>query len=83
MKPLKRFIVWVLILVIVVGVGAYKPPLSTITASELLEVHGIGEVRLNQIQSFILDYPNAKVEDLRSISGVDDLIIDQLKERFR
>lgn len=72
-----------MLVVLVLGVVFYKPPLSTITLSELDSIHGVGEVRLSQIQAYISQNKNAKVEDLRIIKGIDDMIIEQLEKRFR
>lgn len=72
-----------IVFVVILGVVLCKPPLSTITTSELDAIYGVGEFRIEQIQEFIIEHPNAKVEDLRSIKGVDDMIIKQLEKRFR
>lgn len=72
-----------MLMVLVVGVVFYKPPLKQITRDEIESLYGVGEVRLSQIEQFILQNPKAKVEDLRELKGVDDMIIDQLEKRFR
>ena len=72
-----------MLMVLVVGVVFYKPPLKQITRDEIESIYGVGEVRLSQIEQFILQNPKAKVEDLRELKGVDDMIIDQLEKRFR
>ena len=79
------FVVCFIAIAIIIGIALYKPPLSTITTEELDEIHGVkvGGVMIERIQSFLIDNPNAKVDDLRQIKGVDDMIIDQLKGRFR
>ena len=71
----------------------YKPSISTITDQELNNVHGVSVEwidgmpkcgkRARDIKLFIARNPNCTVEDLRVIKGVDDMIIDQLKKRFR
>ena len=83
LKTLICTLIFAMLLILVIGVVFYKPPLSSITYSELESVYGVGEVRTQQIQEFILDNTKAKVEDLRMIKGVDDMIIDQLEKRFR
>ena len=83
LKTLICTLIFAMLLILVIGVVFYKPPLSSITYSELEAVYGVGEVRTHQIQEFILDNTKAKVEDLRMIKGVDDMIIDQLEKRFR
>jgi len=70
-----------------------KPMIKDATAEQLDAIHGMqitfsdGAVKYGAIAKRIVDYielhPNAKVEDLRIIPGVDDMIIDQLKEVFR
>lgn len=82
-QKIKCFLICFIATIILVSVAIYRPPLSTATASELLTVDGIGESRLEMIQTFIVNHPNAKVEDLRPLKGVDDMIINQLKRRFR
>ena len=72
-----------MLMILVVGVVFYKPPLKQITRDEIESLYGVGEVRLSQIEQFILQNPKAKVEDLRELKGVDDMIIDQLEKRFR
>ena len=83
LKTLRCTLILAMLMILVVGVVFYKPPLSSITYSELESVYGVGEVRTHQIQEFILDNPKAKVEDLRELKGVDDMIIKQLEKRFR
>ena len=71
----------------------YKPMIKDATAEQLDAIHGIqitfsdGTVKYGTVAKRIVDYvelhPYAKVEDLRIIKGVDDMIIDQLKEVFR
>lgn len=72
-----------MLMILVIGVVFYKPPLKQITRGEIESLYGVGEVRLSQIEQFILQNPKAKVEDLRELKGVDDMIIDQLEKRFR
>jgi len=72
-----------MLMILVIGVVFYKPPLKQITREQIDSLYGVGEARLYQIEQFILDNPNVKVEDLRSIKGVDDMIIKQLEKRFR
>ena len=72
-----------MLMILVIGVVFYKPPLKQITREQIDSLYGVGEARLYQIEQFILDNPNVKVEDLRSIKGVDDVIIKQLEKRFR
>lgn len=72
-----------MLMILVIGVVFYKPPLKQITREQIDSLYGVGELRLYQIEQFILDNPNVKVEDLRSIKGVDDMIIKQLEKRFR
>lgn len=82
----KQMICSVLIALLILAlyvVVCHKSPLSSATANELIAVDGIGEARLEQIQTFIMAYPDAKVEDLRQLKGVDDMIIHQLKRKFR
>lgn len=83
LKALSCFLIFAMLVVLVLGVVFYKPPLSTITSSELDSIQGVGEVRLSQIQAYISQNKNAKVEDLRIIKGVEDMIIEQLEKRFR
>ena len=72
-----------MLMILVIGVVFYKPPLKQITRDEIESIYGVGEVRLSQIEQFILQNPKANVEDLRELKGVDDMIIDQLEKRFR
>ena len=72
-----------MLIVLVIGVVFYKPPLKQITREQIDMLYGVGEIRLSQIEQFILENPSAKVEDLRMIKGIDDMIIDQLEKRFR
>ena len=74
--------------VIILGVGLfcfYKPSIHSATPAQLHSVHGIryDGVVFEGIIEHLINNPNAKVEDLRQINGVDNMIIDQLKERWR
>ena len=83
LKTLRCTLILAMLMILVIGVVFYKPPLKQITREQIDSLYGVGEVRLYQIEQFILDNPNVKVEDLRSIKGVDDMIIKQLEKRFR
>lgn len=85
MKYIKMFFILALIAILLLGISLYKPPLKNVTTEELDGIYGIVccGVIMESVQTYILEHPNCKVEDLRSIKGVDDMIIDQLKERFR
>ena len=85
MKYVKIFVLLTIVAFLLIGLYFYKPPIKNITTSELDAIYGIknGGVIMNDIQTYLIVNPNAKVEDLRQIKGVDDMIIDQLKERFR
>ena len=85
MKYFRRFAYLTVIAILVLVMGMYKPPLKNVTTGELDAIYGIrqGGVIMYEIQNYILEHPNAKVEDLRSIKGVDDMIIEQLERRFR
>ena len=79
------FVICFLCVALIVGITLYKPPLKNATVSELDCIYGIraGGVIMEDIQEYIMTYPDCKVEDLRILKRVDDMIIDQLKERFR
>ena len=72
---------------------SYKPSIKTATDEDLNAIHGIkitfsdGAVNYGPVAEDIVGYisknPKVKVEDLRIIKGVDDMIIDQLKEKYR
>ena len=83
LKTLRCTLILAMLMILVIGVVFYKPPLKQITREQIDSLYGVGEARLYQIEQFILDNPNVKVEDLRSIKGVDDVIIKQLEKRFR
>ena len=83
LKTLRCTLILAMLMILVIGVVFYKPPLKQITREQIDSLYGVGEARLYQIEQFILDNPNVKVEDLRSIKGVDDMIIKQLEKRFR
>ena len=83
LKTLRCTLIFAMLMILVVGVVFYKPPLKRITRDEIESLYGVGEVRLSQIEQFILQNQKAKVEDLRELKGVDDMIIDQLEKRFR
>ena len=83
LKTLRCTFIFAMLMILVIGVVFYKPPLKQITRDEIESIYGVGEVRLSQIEQFILQNPKANVEDLREIKGVDDMIIDQLEKRFR
>lgn len=83
LKTLRCTLILAMLMILVIGVVFYKPPLKQITRDEIESLYGVGEVRLSQIEQFILQNPKAKVEDLRELKGVDDMIIDQLEKRFR
>ena len=83
LKTLICTLIFAMLMILVIGVVFYKPPLKQITRDEIESIYGVGEVRLSQIERFILQNPKANVEDLREIKGVDDMIIDQLEKRFR
>ena len=84
-KEIKCFLICFVVAFLLIGLILYKPMLKDATTSDLDSIHGIrnGGVIMAEIQNYITLYPNATVEDLRIIKGVDDMIIDQLKERFR
>ena len=81
MKYRVFFVILALLVVLCFAIDLYKPPLRNATQGDLDAIHGIvyGGVIADRINEYILKYPNAKVEDLRVIKGVDDMIIDQLK----
>ena len=83
LKTLRCTFILAMLIVLVIGVVFYKPPLKQITREQIDTLYGVGEIRLSQIEQFILQNPKANVEDLREIKGVDDMIIDQLEKRFR
>ena len=83
LKTLICTLIFAMLMILVIGVVFYKPPLKQITRDEIESIYGVGEVRLSQIEQFILQNPRANVEDLRELKGVDDMIIDQLEKRFR
>ena len=83
LKTLRCTFILAMLIVLVIGVVFYKPPLKQITREQIDTLYGVGEIRLSQIEQFILENPSAKVEDLRMIKGIDDMIIDQLEKRFR
>lgn len=62
-----------------------KPPLKTVSEIELDAVYGLkeGGVMMGRVVEFISNNPEATVEDLRIIKGVDDMIIDQLKRHYK
>ena len=84
-KTLIFLVITLMLIGLVCGVVFYKPPVRTITVSELDAIHGvkIGGVVMNDIQDYIRQNPNCTVEDLRVIPRVDDMIIDQLERKFR
>lgn len=84
-KQVKCFVICFISAILIWGIVLYKPPLKNVTLGELDAIHGIceGGVISDRITEYILENPDAKVEDLRVIKGVDDMIIDQLKARFR
>lgn len=84
-SKVKCFAICFVLAFLIIGILTYKPPLKNATQSDLDAIHGIvyGGVIADRINEYILENPKAKVEDLRVIKGVDDMIIDQLKERFR
>ena len=83
LKTLRCTLIFAMLMILVIGVVFYKPPLKQITREQIDTLYGVGEIRLSQIEQFILENPSAKVEDLRMIKGIDDMIIDQLEKRFR
>jgi len=85
MKYRVFFVILALVMILCIGIDLYKPPLKNVTQAELDAIHGVvyGGVIADRINEYILENPDAKVEDLRVIKGVDDMIIDQLKARFR
>jgi len=85
MKYVKFFCILLVIAVLLLGISYYKPPLKNVTQAELDGIYGIiyGGVIAERINDYIINNPKCKVEDLRVLKGVDDMIISQLKERFR
>lgn len=83
LKTLRCTLILAMLMILVIGVVFYKPPLKQITREQIDSLYGVGETRLYQIEQFILEDPNVKVEDLRELKGVDDMIIKQLEKRFR
>ena len=69
----------ILLLILSFTFAFHKPNISTATYNELLDIHGIGEVRLQLIGDYINTHRNVKSEDLRAIEGIDDMIIEQLE----
>ena len=84
-KEIKCFLICFVVAFLLIWLILYKPMLKSASTSDLNSIYGIrnGGVIMAEIQNYIIDNPNATVEDLRVIKGVDDMIIDQLKERFR
>ena len=83
LKTLRCTLIFAMLMILVIGVVFYKPPLKQITREQIDTLYGVGEIRLSQIEQFILENPSANVEDLRELKGIDDMIIDQLEKRFR
>ena len=86
------FVVAVVIVLLFVNVFI-KSDLKDATYLDLDAIYGIkvtyvdgvthyGEIA-TRIKEYITQNPSCKVEDLRIIKGVDDMIISQLKERFK
>lgn len=74
-----------MIVFLLLGLVLYKPMVKNATQSDLDAIHGIKTdgVIISRINIFLADNPEATVEDLRQIKGVDDMIIDQLKRKYR
>lgn len=73
----------ILVLVTSFAFAFHKPNISTATYNELLDIHGIGEVRLQLIGDYISTHRNVKSEDLRVIEGIDDMVIEQLERKWK
>ena len=92
-QKIKIMLICFLVTFLILGILFYKPPLKSITDAELNDIEGIkvtfvdGQVNYGVISSRIIEYikqnPDCKVDDLRIVKGVDDMIIDQLKKEFR
>lgn len=92
-KKVKIALVCFLVTFLIFGILFYKPPLKNITDVQLSDIEGIkvtfvdGKINYGPISARILEYikqnPYCKVDDLRIVKGVDDMIIDQLKKEFR
>ena len=92
-QKIKIAFICFLVTFLILGILFYKPPLKSITDVELNDIEGIkvtfvdGQVNYGVISSRIIEYikqnPDCKVDDLRIVKGVDDMIIGQLKKEFR
>jgi len=92
-QKIKIALVCFIVTFLILGILFYKPPLKSITDVQLNDIEGIkvtfvdGKTNYGVISSRIIEYikqnPDCKVEDLRIVKGVDDMIINQLERKFR
>lgn len=92
-KCFLKWFVFACVVVLFLSSINMKPLIKNATDVDLDGIHGIKitfgvdsveyGVIAERIKYYLEDHPQCKVEDLRVIKGVDDMIIDQLKERWR
>lgn len=94
MTFLKTFLAVMLIVILLTVVIMFQHPhISSATMDELKEVHGlkveivddreVPGIRMKMILDYISNNPDAKIEDLRILNGIDDMVIDQLNNMYR
>lgn len=81
----KCFVICFIVVFIMLGLFLYKPPIKNATDAELDAIYGIKYdcVVYHRIIDYIELHPDCKVEDLRVVKGVGDMIIDQLERKWR
>ena len=57
-------------------------PLEKATYKELIEIQAIGEHKANLILNYIQTHKDCTVEDLGSINGIGDVLIERLSEHY-
>lgn len=82
-KAFCKGFVLTLIAIIIAMVCLYRPPLENATVSQLDAIEGIGYGVACQIEQYMDENPNAKVEDLDKIPWVGEKKIEKIRKVFR
>jgi len=82
----KQIVITILIIALLgipLGCYLYRPPLSEITYTELLEIDDIGEVLAQRVLTYLDTNKNATIEDLIHVEGIGEKRLESIKERWK
>lgn len=70
-------------IVLMIGTVTYKPAIQHATYDEIIDIDGFGPVLTLRVESYLLENPEATLEDLDSIPGIGPKRIKLLKKEWK